>query len=184
MISEHILENLQMPNGAIFSPCQRWRYLLWRRTEAALYPGDRGTLLALGINPSDANASRDDHTLRKVVGFARKLNYGRAMIANPFAWVSKDLHSMLALEVAGADVIGPENDAFLRLAMSQADVIVPCWGKHGSIRGRDMVLLDMAREAGKPISVFAINADGTPSHPARLPYGRLVPYLHKKEQQQ
>ena len=54
------------PHGkAAFSRCGRYRWWLRRqwREEAA-------TLLFIGLNPSSADGSRDDPTLRRLIGFA------------------------------------------------------------------------------------------------------------------
>ena len=58
--------------AAVISPCGAYRYLLTRQIGA-------GAKVAtfIMLNPSTADAERDDATIRKCVGFARRWGCGR-----------------------------------------------------------------------------------------------------------
>lgn len=162
-------------DGAIFSPCRTWRYLIWRQTRVAAHPlDDFGTLLVFGVNPSDADEARSDHTLRKVVGFAEYLRYGRVVIANPYAYVSKDMGALW--RVAADQIVGPDNDSIIKLAIEWSTAVVVAWGANADVRDRGKTILRWIARGARIPYAFRLNADGSPTHPARIAYGPLVAF--------
>ena len=69
--------------AAQFSPCGRYRWWLQR-----CWDPQRPPLLFIGLNPSRADAQRDDPTLRRLLGFARAWGYGGLEVLNLFARIS------------------------------------------------------------------------------------------------
>src|SRR5687767_8369822 len=67
--------------SARFSRCKRYRYALSRTWDARL-----PTVLFICFNPSKADAIEDDPTIRRCIGLARKLECGRLVVANLFAY--------------------------------------------------------------------------------------------------
>ncbi len=119
-------------DGAMFSPCKRYRYDLIRDL------GRQGpTLTVVMLNPSTADATKDDPTIRRVIGFAKAWRYGAVHVFNLFALRATDPHEMLAAD----DPIGPENDAHLERALTAAKAdgrfVLAAWGVHGGHRSRD-----------------------------------------------
>ena len=90
--------------GAVFSPCGRYRWWLGRIWQPR---GPR--LLFVGLNPSRADAQRDDPTLRRLQTFARDWGYGGLEVVNLFARIS----ASPAVLRRSADPVGPENDRWL-----------------------------------------------------------------------
>ncbi|MDH4189091.1 MAG: DUF1643 domain-containing protein, partial [Betaproteobacteria bacterium] len=62
---------LTSPSGASFSACRRWRYLLWRRWDAA---GPTANFLML--NPSTADEAVLDPTCTRARVYAERWGYG------------------------------------------------------------------------------------------------------------
>jgi hypothetical protein len=60
-------------------------------------------------NPSTADATQLDPTLRRCVGFAKREGYGGMVILNLYAFRAKDLKVMKA----ATDPVGPDNDRVL-----------------------------------------------------------------------
>lgn len=54
-------------NGATFSACRNYRYLLWRRWSA------EPVLVFICLNPSTADEQHNDPTNRRTIGFAKDL---------------------------------------------------------------------------------------------------------------
>lgn len=104
--------------GAEFSPCRRYRYGLYRGWQLGT-----GFAMFVGLNPSTADETADDPTIRRCIAFARAWGYGALFMANLFAYRATNPTEMLAQ----ADPVGPENDATLARLAAQADVVVAAW---------------------------------------------------------
>src|SRR5690349_51792 len=98
------LEKMSAPAGAIFSKDHRYRYLLWRTL-------DKGSkyLAVIGLNPSTADASVNDPTNRRCIGFARDWGYSRLYVVNLFAFRATKPDVLRAAK----DPIGVDNDRWL-----------------------------------------------------------------------
>jgi Protein of unknown function (DUF1643) len=60
-----------MDSGAVISDCGRYRYSLWRIWNASAV-----RVMFIGLNPSTADATQDDPTIRRCVEFARSWGFG------------------------------------------------------------------------------------------------------------
>ncbi|MFO0837294.1 MAG: DUF1643 domain-containing protein [Phycisphaerae bacterium] len=105
--------------GAVFDRARRYRYLLWRAWDAALA---RATFIML--NPSTADARRDDATIRACIRLARAWSFGGIEVVNLFAFRARDPRALLSVR----DPVGPRNDALLRDAAMRASRLVCAWG--------------------------------------------------------
>lgn len=139
---------------AELSGCGRYRYLLRRQ----LGMGERICTFVM-LNPSTADATLDDPTIRRCIGFAARWDMHWLYVVNLFAWRATSPDAMKAV----ADPIGPENDAFLQRVIPQSDCVVCAWGKHGSHRGRAKQVIDAFPR--RVFHVLALNKDGSPKHP-------------------
>lgn len=157
--------------AALFSPDRAYRYLLRRRIGGA-----RGRLLFVMLNPSKADETRDDATIRRCVGFAERWGYGDMEVANLFGLMATDARELLRCD----DPVGAGNDAAIRAALARADRVVLAWGDHAAHpkhRARTEVVMRMIREACMPYRIGGLTGRGQPRHPLRLSYdARLVPY--------
>lgn len=151
--------------SAIISPCGLYRYRLARGLGQ-----DGPTVLFLMVNPSTADAEHDDPTIRKCIGFAKKLGAGELLVGNKFAFRATDVRELRRAN----DPVGPENDAHLRAMMYEADTIIVAWGALNklpeALRGRwkEVVrIADALRPEAGPVDLLAIgtNDDGHPKHP-------------------
>jgi hypothetical protein len=136
------------------SECERYRYTLWRDWGGL----NRRYAVFVGLNPSTADASNDDPTIRRCVGFAKRWGYGALCMVNLFAYRTKEP----SLMKAQVDPIGVENDRWLYEAAQGADVIVAAWGTHGTYRDRDR---DVKRLLAGKLSCLGQTKDGHPRHP-------------------
>ena len=108
--------------GALLSPCRSYRYRLWRQ-----WSDVGGRCAFVGLNPSTADETVDDATIRKCVGFARRWGFGALDMVNLFAWRSREPDGLLDV----ADPVGPDNDRALLETFATAGRIVHAWGSHG-----------------------------------------------------
>ena len=113
-----------MISGAGFSECRAYRYALWRRWD---WQGYANQVMFVGLNPSTADETEDDPTIRRCIRFAKDWGCGSLLMLNAYAWRAtkpRDLHAYGGY----ADAIGPDNDEALAYRASQAGLIVAAWG--------------------------------------------------------
>jgi len=139
-------------NSAALSPCRRYRYALWRTWDASL-----PRVMFIGLNPSTADETTDDPTLRRTMDFARRWGYGGVGNGNLFGFRATDPKAMMA----AADPVGPDNDAWLRRLADGAGLVVAAWGNHGAFRDRSRAVRDLL----PALHCLKLNASGEPAHP-------------------
>ena len=153
--------------SATISACGRYRYALERTT------GITGPNIAwVAMNPSTADATKDDPTIRKVIGFSRQAGYGVALVVNLFAYRAKDVREC-RLHVRSGDAEGPDNCAAIMAAASIADAVVCAWGpKPWAYDQADRVLAWLEEHPGGPPALLCVGTakGGAPLHPLFVPY--------------
>lgn len=150
-------------SDAALSPCGRYRYTLYRRWDLSL-----PIVAFVMLNPSTADAQKDDPTIRRCIRFAQMWGNGGIVVVNLFALRATDPKALYAAE----DPIGPENDMALVSATSGRRVIA-AWGAHGSLRDRARRVMEIL--ADRPMFALGLTKDGHPKHPPAR--GReFVPY--------
>jgi len=147
--------------NAVISTCGRYRYLLTRQVGPGLQ-----TATFIMLNPSTADATSDDPTIRRCIGFARRWGCGQLAVLNLFAVRATDPADMKRAD----DPVGPENrDWFDRTLLAPEGPVVCAWGVHGEYRGQDLTVLAWLAEYGiKPLAL-GMTRDGHPKHPLYLP---------------
>lgn len=108
------------PAGAIFSKDGLYRYVAWRR-----WRRKDGMIAYIGLNPSTANAVKNDNTITKLIKITEHNGYGGFFMLNLFAYISTDPDKLLDKSV---NTIGPRNNAYIRYYASRAKMVVFCWG--------------------------------------------------------
>jgi len=149
--------------GATFSPCRRWRYLLWRRWDEA-----KPVANFLMLNPSTADKHKLDPTCARARDYAERWGYGALIVTNVFGWRATDPKKMKAVK----DPVGPGNDAAIIKAAKESAIVVCAWGNHGAHQDRSKQILKILLKNRIALHTLRINANGEPAHPLYLP-GRL-----------
>lgn len=152
-------------SGAIFSPCRTYRYRLWR----GLAPKFSGYLVVCGLNPSTADETTNDPTIRRCLDFAKQWGFSDFMMLNAFAFRSTDPEGLLPV----ADPVGPETDRHIVAVSVLADRFVFAWGKHERLKSilpaRGQRVMELVRQYARgEIGTFGANGDGSPKHPLYL----------------
>lgn len=155
--------DLDEQRKATISDCGRYRYTLERRVG----PEKRAVCFILH-NPSTADSERDDPTVRRCCGFARRWGFGRLVIVNLYAWRSTDPRDLFRFGRAGDDIVGPMNDVYIRHAFVEADLTVAAWGALPA-PGKDERIARIREIAYRPVHVLGLCKRGTePRHPLYL----------------
>lgn len=139
----------------------------WRDETLALGQGvtspPSGSLCWVMLNPSTADASDDDPTIRRCISFSQREGYGALEVVNLFAWrATKPAELMHA-----ADPIGWWNDGAIMFALGRASRVVCAWGSSASKVGscRTVQIPAWAREHDVPVSCLGTTKNGWPRHP-------------------
>lgn len=165
-----------MIRSAIFSTCRTWRYVLVRIWDASL-----PLLNPISLNPSTADELTDDPTVRRWIGYAKRWGFGGVVLTNVAAWRATDPFRMLGAMRDGVDVIGPDNDVWIRtmarLAVRSDGQVILGWGVHAEVLGRARTVPAMLRFLGLELHCLGLTKDGYPKHPLYLPRSvRREPY--------
>jgi hypothetical protein len=150
---------------AELSPCGRFRYLLVRRW-AELGPA----LPVILLNPSKADAERDDATVRMLMRFAWRWQFSGIVLANLYAMRSTDPQGLRA-----GDRIGPENDRYLNQLLASAAKgrgwALVGWGDQGreleDFGDRVMLTCLLSAKHGVELRALGETKRGSPWHPLR-----------------
>jgi hypothetical protein len=148
-----------MKTGALFSPCNQYRYRLWREWEEGA-----GVLAFVMLNPSTADETANDPTVERCQRRAKAMGYRRLEVLNIFAFRSTDPQALYSHH----DPVGPANDYHILRIASVVDMIVLGWGAHGALNGRGNNVMDMLR--GYKPHALRITKDGHPGHPLYIGY--------------
>lgn len=164
----------------IFSPCRKYRYTLWRSWnlpqglpygrmgESGFEPlplkGRQEFAMFIGLNPSTADETQDDPTIRRCIDFAKRWGYGALCMANLFAYRATQPKDMMTTQ----EPIGVENDKCLIYLAKHAGIVICAWGNGGNFMGRGVLTRDRLREAGVKRHHLGLNSDRTPKHPLYL----------------
>ena len=151
-----------MTPSAIISPCGTYRYTLHRNI-ATMLRWVRPCLFMM-LNPSTADATQDDPTIRRCRGFAEARGCSDLTVVNLFA-----LRATNPAELAKhPDPIGPENAKHVaeQIANHQdIGIIIAAWGAHPitSHYMQTSALKMTLRNAGA--LCLGTTKDGSPRHP-------------------
>ena len=137
---------------ARFSIDKKHRYRLSRHWDL-----NKPQLLYIMLNPSIGNEKIDDPTIRRLLSFTRKFDYGGFFVGNLFTYITpnpKILDTSIGLTNKNLNI--------LTNLVSKVDKVVYAWGNY----------IEEPNELKTFISnpmCFGKNINGTPKHPLYLP---------------
>lgn len=145
--------------GATFSECRRYRYALWRVWDRSL-----PTVVFCGLNPSTADETHDDPTVRRELAFARDWGFGRYVKVNAYAWRSTDPRALWK----SPDPCGDDNLGHIVAHAMESKLFVAAWGNHIRAAQETAILTAMVC-ARIRVHALRLTKQGHPSHPLYLP---------------
>lgn len=143
--------------GAILSDCRKYRYVLWRQWDSK-----KPYCLFIGLNPSTADETLDDPTIRRCVRFSKDWGYGSCVMANIFAFRATkpvDMKSQI-------DPVGIDNNVWLQDLARNAGKIICAWGTHGNYLERDDEVFYLLHSLH--LQCLGTTKAGHPKHPLYL----------------
>lgn len=152
--------NVQNYSGAVISECGKYRYRLWR-----VWDESKPKLLFIMLNPSTADASKDDPTIKRCIGFAKSLGFGSIYVGNLYAYRATDPSELLNCP----DPYGPCNVVTLLSMIGSCDQVICAWGNSWILKKlKDIPYNDLFKSLVKPLYCLDLSIDGTPRHPLYL----------------
>ena len=142
-----------MNGGAVISKCGKYRYTLERKW------CEGPTVLWVMLNPSTADAEKDDPTIRRCIAFSQREDFGSLIVENLYAYRSTDPSTIARM--GAAEARGPEN--FMRMVDSaaRAEYVICAWGTPGG------KYIPQALESFK-LRCLGRTKHGAPKHPLYL----------------
>jgi len=155
------MTDLLTKSDAIISECGQYRYKLTRTW------GEEKSAVFVMLNPSTADASEDDATIRRCIGFAKKWHCGGLIVVNLFAYRATKPTELLS----ASDPQGPDNFVHVFNAAQGAQFIVCAWGAHSNLNGQDKKIIACMRRATNMAHLVCLGTTkyGHPKHPLYLP---------------
>ena len=117
------------------------------------------------LNPSQADHTKDDPTLRACLQFAQKWGYASLSVVNLFGYRTPHPKELKQAD----DPVGTENDAYVLQAVEKAHSVVLAWGNEGGLLGRDRTILKQLVPYQAKLFCIQRNRSGHPRHPLYIP---------------
>lgn len=155
----------EIERGADISECETYRYRLWRRWSTEPLAG------FVMLNPSTADALKDDPTIMRCMDFAWSWGCGGIMVINLFAFRSPHPDDLLT----HADPIGPLNDQHLFIEAVACKPLIAAWGNGGHLKARGARVRRILGERGLALAHLGLTKDGSPKHPLARGAHRIPP---------
>lgn len=152
--------------SAIISDCGQYRY----RLERDFYrPGPVAAVFM--VNPSTADATENDATIRRLLGFGARLGWHKVIVGNVCAYRATDVHELASI---GQHAVGPDNERHIAEIMRGADIHIAAWGPvtklPKSLRNRWKMIAETAKDEGYGLMSWGVAKCGHPRHPLMLSY--------------
>lgn len=159
--------DLVMTRDATISTDGAYRYRLSRRWDHT-----QPVATFIMLNPSTADATVDDATIRKCIGFAQRWRYGGIEVGNLFAFRATKPEDMKR----SPDPVGPENwthlEAICRGAKQSGGRVICAWGTNGGFKCQDSKFLENCIHQWdvRPMALRMTTKSRKPEHPLYVPY--------------
>lgn len=155
---------------AVISDCGKYRYLLRRTWDYTLQRA-----LFIMLNPSTADASIDDPTIRSCTRLCKSWGYGSFEVVNLFAYRSTDPDALLFLPMVVR--CGPQCESVMSAAIERCDIVIAAWGAHKSAERRWPDVKAKILAAKPACYCLGKNKNGSPRHPLYVKTGTFPQVL-------
>ena len=147
-------------SDAVLSDDGLYRYELTRTWQPEAY-----RLWFIMLNPSTADATIDDPTIRRCIGFAQRFRYGGVGVMNLYAYRATKPADLWK----AADPVGPENDDRLGAMLAARSYFnVPTVAAWGANAKPERVAQVLAMPGAHRLMSLGLTKAGQPRHPLYL----------------
>jgi hypothetical protein len=115
------------------------------------------------LNPSTADETHDDPTIRRCIDFSRRWGFGSLEVVNLFALRA----TCPRILMSASDPIGPYNDDHILAAAGRANLLIAAWGIHGDHLWRAQRVAGLLES--HRVRCLGLTSGGQPRHPLYVP---------------
>jgi len=141
--------------GAIISDDEKYRYALWRVWDEDLDP-----VMFIMLNPSTADAKKDDPTISKCIAYTKRWGYGSVFVCNLYAYRTTYPEILKTVN----DPVGPLTDRWMKTVSLMCAMKIAAWGNNLLSQSR----VDQVRRIVTPLNCLEKSKSGNPKHPLYL----------------
>jgi hypothetical protein len=116
------------------------------------------------LNPSTADATQDDATIRRCVSFSHRWGHGGLVVVNLYAYRAIDPGDLWRVD----NPVGPENNDYIRHWARRCATVVAAWGCFDGPGRRAIDVRSLLLRLGCKIYCLGTTRGGDPRHPVRL----------------
>lgn len=155
-----------MKRTANVSHCGQYRYSLTRE-----WDDTRARVLFIMLNPSTADASVDDPTIRRCIGFACSWGFGSLEVVNLSPIRSADPAALLRRDVPGDRWAYRTNALEIEHAGERAALIIQAWGANKAVGklGLGWRMFEQRQHLYAIVRRLGSTKDLSPKHPLYVP---------------
>lgn len=150
------------PSGAVFTDDRLHRLYLWR-----WWDSEKRWVMFIGLNPSTADELRDDPTIRRCIGFAKKWDFGGMFMCNVFTLVSTNPNK---LNVESPIAMG--TSLAMKVIRERCWMAIVAWGDLVTKVRSSEDRIERIKYQLSPLHCFGLTKKGNPRHPLYMPYSR------------
>lgn len=159
--------------SAVISKDEVYRYQLERT-----WANSKEWVLWVMLNPSTADAEKDDATIRTITAFSKLWGFDGLMVGNLFAYRTVDPAELKQAKSYGFDIVGPENDEHLNQMISKASRIILAWGANANVSPARADAVERLVFRRKQAYCLGLTQAGHPRHPLYLPRTTQCELIH------
>lgn len=153
-----------MQSNARLSQNRKHRFFLSRTWDSKL-----PMLIFIGLNPSIADATKDDPTIRRMIGFAKLWNYGGIIVLNVYSQIQTNPCDLVEgpyelIEFHSLNENENENMRVLETFKNYPHVIF-AWG---AFKFKNIAVVLYVQQMFRNAKCLGKNVDGSPKHPLYL----------------
>ena len=141
--------------SATISKDEKYRYDLWR-----IWDKQKPYLMIIGLNPSTADETKDDNTIRRCKRFAFDWGFGGLCMTNLFAIRATKPKEMMKHPYP----VGDANDSYLIRNARSAGMVLAAWSNDGTYMARDWEVKKMIEKITQ-MKCLKKTKSGNPWHP-------------------
>ncbi len=150
-----------MKRSADISEDGRLRWTLtreWRR--------ETGSALFVMLNPSTADAEKDDPTIRNIIDRAYNWGFGKLVVVNLFPIRSSSPDAAFAwMQTVGSNADAEGNERIIRDEARKAGIVICAWGGTHWAQAKGQRMWSMLRSLDVETFCIGRTKNGYPKHP-------------------